>query len=63
MTHWRADLDAAWGRLRGGLWAPRVRDSLVRAAGRAAGLDGAAGAGARGAAARAGTRRGAAARA
>jgi len=33
MTHWRADLDAAWGRLRDGLWAPRVRDSLVRAAG------------------------------
>ena len=33
MTHWRADLDAAWGRLRDGLWAPRVRDSLVRTAG------------------------------
>ena len=59
MTHWRADLDAAWGRLRDGLWAPRVRDSLVRAAG-AAGLAGAAGA--RRGAARAGTRRGAAAR-
>ena len=40
MTHWRADLDAAWGRLRDGLWAPRVRDSLVRAAGYGDGGDG-----------------------
>lgn len=30
MRHWRDDLDAVWGRLRHGLWAPRWRDSLLR---------------------------------
>lgn len=30
MRHWRDDLDAVWGRLRHGLWAPRWRDSCLR---------------------------------
>ncbi|KAJ8613406.1 hypothetical protein CTAYLR_002258, partial [Chrysophaeum taylorii] len=30
MRRWRDDLDAVWGRLRHGLWAPRWRDSLLR---------------------------------
>jgi len=29
MRRWRDDLDAVWGRLRNGLWAPRWRDSLL----------------------------------
>ena len=37
MTHWRADLDAAWGRLRDGLWA---RASRPPWRGSRAGLDG-----------------------